>query len=189
MPVAWRRFHLYDVGVPFFHCTNKGSVMAKEKEALTVEERMARLEAAEASLKEREKELSDREEAIRARQDSSAVRPVRPSEVVCVGEGYEFVVSPMKADSPLQAKTIRCCDESEAIRWYVATTQSPENPGKQVDPVKHPLKATCNDPKREQRRKEALILASLRAKSERGNLLSEPEQELLDADDMRRAGL
>lgn len=163
--------------------------MAKEKEQLTIEERIARLEAAEASLREREKEISEREEAIRAQQDSSAVRPVRPSEVVCVGEGYEFTVSPMKADSPLQSKTIRCCDESEAIRWYVATTQSPENPGKQVDPVKHPLRAVCNDPKREQRRKEALILSSLRAKAERGNLLTEDEQRMLDADDLRRAGL
>lgn len=163
--------------------------MAKEKEQLTVEERIARLEQAEASLKEREKAVAEREESIRAAEDSSAVRPVRPSEAVCVGDGYEFEVSPAKKDSPLQVKRIRACDESEAIRWYVATTQSPENPGKQVDPVKHPLTAKCLDAKREERRKQALLLAALRAKAERGTLLTPEEQALVDADDMRRLGL
>lgn len=163
--------------------------MAKEKEQLTLEERLARLEQAEASLREREKAISEKEEAIRAAEDSSAVRPVRPSEAVCVGEGYEFEVSPGKKDSVLPVKRIRACDESEAIRWYVATTPSPENAGKQVDPVKHPLVAKCLDAKREARRKEAILLASLRAKAERGNMLTSEEQSLLDADDLRRAGL
>ncbi len=76
---------------------------------------------------------------------------------VRVGDGYEFEVSPAKKDSPLQVKRIRACDESEAIRWYVATTPSPENPGKQVDPVKHPLTAKCLDAKREDRRKQASV--------------------------------
>ena len=89
--------------------------MAKEKEQLSIEERIARLEQAEASLEEREKVIAEREESIRAAEDSSAVRPVRPSEAVCVGDGYEFEVSPAKKDSPLQVKRIRACDESEAI--------------------------------------------------------------------------
>jgi len=163
--------------------------MTKEKEQLSIEERIKRLEQAEASLKEREKVVAEREESIRAAEDSSAVRPVRPSEAVCVGDGYEFEVSPAKKDSPLQVKRIRACDESEAIRWYVATTPSPENPGKQVDPVKHPLTAKCLDAKREERRKQALMLAALRSKAERGTMLSPEEQALVDADDMRRLGL
>jgi hypothetical protein len=158
------------------------------KDQLSLEERLARLEAAEASLREREKAVNEREESLKAAEDSGAVRPVRPSEAVCVGDGYEFEVSPAKADSTLPAKRIRCCDESEAIRWYVATTASPENAGKQVDPVKHPLRAVCKDPRRDERRKQALLLASLRAKSERGNMLTEEEQAMLDAADMRRAG-
>lgn len=159
------------------------------KEQLSQEERLARLEAAEAALKERERAIAEKEESLRAAEDSSAVRPVRPSEAVCVGDGYEFEVVPLKASSGLPTKRVRACDESEAIRWYVATTASPENPGKQVDPVKHPLAATSKDPRREERKKQALILASLRAKAERGNMLTEAEQALLDADDLRRAGL
>jgi hypothetical protein len=159
------------------------------KEQLSQEERLARLEAAEAALKERERAIAEKEESLRAAEDSSAVRPVRPSEAVCVGDGYEFEVIPLKADSGLATKRVRACDESEAIRWYVATTASPDNPGKQVDPVKYPLKAVCKDQRREERRKQALILASLRAKAERGNMLTEEEQSMLEADDMRRAGL
>lgn len=164
--------------------------MAKDtKDAgLTVEERIAQLEQAEARLREREAEIAKREDSIKNQEDSSAVRPIRPSEAVCIGEGYEFEVSPIKNDSPLPRKAIKCCDEAEAIRWYIVTTQSPENAGKQVDPVKHPLRAICKDARRDERRKHVLMIASLRAKAERGNMLTPSEQEMLDAEDMRRAG-
>jgi hypothetical protein len=162
--------------------------MAEKNPAPSLEERLAKLEQAEASLREREKALEAREESLANAKDSGAVRPVRPSEAVCVGEGYEFEVKPTKADSTLPTKTISCCDESEAIRWYVATTPSPENAGKQVDPVKHPLKATCLDARRESQRKQTLMLANLRAKAERGNMLTAQEQAMLDEADMKRAG-
>ena len=162
--------------------------MAKEQQA-SIEERLAKLEQAEAQLREREAKLSEREASLEAQKDSGATRPVRPSEAVCVGDGYEFTVSPKKEGSPLQAKTIRVCDESEALRWYVATTASPENPSKQVDPVKHELVARCTDPRRIEKQKQSLYLASLRAKAERGGDLTSEEQDLLHAADLQRLGL
>lgn len=162
--------------------------MAKDQQA-SIEERLARLEKAEAELKAREAALSEREASIEAQKDSGAARPVRPSEAVCVGDGYEFTVSPKKAGSPLPTKTVRACDESEAIRWYVATTASPENAAKQVDPVKHELVAKCTDAARLNRQRQALYLASLRAKAERGGDLTNEEQEMLHAADLQRLGL
>lgn len=162
--------------------------MAKDQQA-SIEERLARLEQAEAQLKEREAKLSEREASIEAQKDSGAARPVRPSEAVCVGDGYEFTVSPKKDGSPLPSKKVQACDESEALRWYVATTASPENPAKQVDPVKHELVARCTDPKRLDRQRNALLLASLRAKAERGGDLTNEEQELLHQADLARLGL
>lgn len=162
--------------------------MAKEQQA-SIEERLAKLEQAEAALKARESALSEREASLEARKDSSATRPVRPSEAVCVGDGYEFTVSPKKDGSPLPMKTVRACDESEALRWYVATTPSPENPTKQVDPVKHELIAKCTDAKRIEKQKRSLYLASLRAKAERGGDLTAEEQDILHAADLERLGL
>lgn len=162
--------------------------MAKDQQA-SIEERLARLEKAEAELKAREAALSEREASIEAQKDSGAARPVRPSEAVCVGDGYEFTVSPKKDGSPLPTKKVRACDESEAIRWYVATTPSPENPAKQVDPVKHELVAKCTDSKRIEKQKRALYLASLRAKAERGGDLTNEEQEVLHSADLERLGL
>lgn len=162
--------------------------MAKDQQA-SIEERLARLEQAEAQLKEREAKLSEREASLEAQKDSGATRPVRPSEAVCVGDGYEFTVSPKKDGSALPTKKVRACDESEALRWYVATTASPENPAKQVDPVKHELVAKCTDPKRLDRQRNALLLASLRAKAERGGDLTNEEQEMLHQADLARLGL
>lgn len=162
--------------------------MAKDQQA-SIDERLARLEQAEAQLKEREAKLSEREASLEAQKDSGATRPVRPSEAVCVGDGYEFTVSPKKDGSSLPTKKVRACDESEALRWYVATTASPENPAKQVDPVKHELVAKCTDPKRLDRQRNALLLASLRAKAERGGDLTNEEQEMLHQADLARLGL
>jgi hypothetical protein len=149
-------------------------------------EKLRSLEELERRLLDKEKALAEKEEALRSNEDSGALRPVRPSEIVCVGEGFLFEVGPVKADSGLPTKEIACCDETEAIRWYVATTASPENPTKQVDPVKHQLRAVCNDPSRQDRRRRDLQLAAVRAKAERGNVLTPEEEQMLFQADLKR---
>jgi hypothetical protein len=164
--------------------------MAKDgKDEATMEERMKRLEVAEAALKEREKAVKEQEEALAAQKDSGAQRPIRPSEAVTFGEGYKFEVGPIAANTGLPRKEIECCDESEALRWYVATTSSPKHPGKQVDPVAFPLQVKCLDPRREEDRKISLRIAMIRAKSERGNALTKEEESILDAAEAERLGL
>lgn len=155
---------------------------APEKKLTELEISQQKIEAAEKALAAREAALIEKEADLKALADSSGNRPVRPSEAVCIGEGYLFEVRPKKADAGLPTKEIRCIDESEALRWYVATTPSPENPTKQVDPVKHQLEAICKDPARAERRNAALRLALIRSKAERGVPLT-PEEEL----DLNRA--
>jgi hypothetical protein len=164
--------------------------MAKDgKDEATMDERLKRLEAAEAALKEREKAVEKQEEALAAQKDSGAQRPIRPSEAVTVGEGYKFQVGPIAANTGLPTKEIDCCDESEALRWYVATTGHPKNPTKQVDPVSYPLWVKCVDQRREENRKISLRIAMIRAKSERGNALTQEEESILDAAEAERLGL
>lgn len=152
----------------------------------SLEERLAKLEAAEAAMKVREEALQAREESLAALKDSGAVRPIRPSEAVTIGEGYLFEVSGAKLDSKLEPKKIACCDESEAVRWYIVTTADPENPGKQLNINKHPLNVKCLDPRKAADRAAALRLAGIRAKAARQGMLTEEEQRLFDEDEQKR---
>lgn len=155
---------------------------------VSLEDRLAKLEAAEAAMKAREEALTAREESLLAQKDSSALRPIRPSEAVTIGNGYKFEVSPVNPAHNLPKKEIECCDESEAIRWYVATTSDPEKPGKQLDPVKYQLTVKCLDPRKAADRAAALKLASIRAKAARQGILTDEEQRLFDEDEQRRFG-
>lgn len=155
---------------------------------LSLEDRLAKLEAAEAAMKAREEALTAREESLAALKDSSAVRPIRPSEAVTIGNGYLFEVSGAATNSKLEPKQIACCDESEAVRWYVTTTEDPERPGKQLDVNKYPLKVKCLDPRKAADRAAALKLASIRAKAARQGILTDEEQRLFDEDEQRRFG-
>ena len=152
----------------------------------SLEDRLAKLEQAEAAMKAREEAVQAREESLAAQKDSGAIRPIRPSEAVTVGEGYLFEVSGAAVGSKLETRRIACCDESEAVRWYVVTTSDPEKPGKQLDVNKHPLKVKCLDPRKAEHRVAALRLASIRAKAARGGLLTDEEQGLLEADERKR---
>lgn len=154
----------------------------------SLEERLAKLEAAEAAMKAREEALQAREESLLAQKDSSALRPIRPSEAVTIGNGYKFEVSPANPTDNLPKKEIDCCDESEAIRWYIATTSDPEKPGKQLDPVKYQLKVKCLDPRKAADRAAALRLAGIRAKAARQGMLTDEEQRLFDEDEQKRLG-
>lgn len=156
-----------------------------------LERRLAEKEAElEKRFAQKEAELDAMREKLVAQQDSNAVRPIRPSEAVTIGEGYEFEVSPAKADSPLPTKKIRCCDESEAIRWYIVTTSDPDKPSKQVDPVRHPLRAKCLDEARRMEvRAKAHRAAMIRAKVARGASLSMEEEAEYEEAEAKRLGL
>jgi hypothetical protein len=161
----------------------------KESSASNLEARLAALEAGEKALKEKQAELLEMQEKMRAAEDSDRLRPVRPSEAVCVGNGYLFVVTGKKDSDGLPRKEIRCCDESEALRWYVATTPNPKNPTKQVDPVTFHLDVKCMDATRNEHRQRDLRLSVLRAKSDRGVPLTPEEQQTLEEWDLERLGI
>lgn len=154
----------------------------------SLEDRLAKLEAAEAAMKAREEALQAREESLAALKDSGAVRPIRPSEAVTIGEGYLFEVSGAATDSKLEPKQIACCDESEAVRWYILTTSDPDRPGKQLDVNKFPVKVKCLDPRKAADRAAALRLAGIRAKAARQGMLTDEEQRLFDEDEQKRLG-
>lgn len=59
-----------------------------------------------------------------------------------VGDDYLFEVKCNDPSAGLPTKTVRCCDESEAIRWYAVTTPHPSQPGKALDTAKYRCIAT-----------------------------------------------
>ena len=146
-------------------------------------ELQAKLDAANAIIQQREQELLDAKTALEAQQDSGLNRKVRVATDVVLGEGYEFEVGLLKPHPGLPKKTIRCCDESEAIRWFILTNAHPDKPGVQIDPSAHPVTAKCVDGRRDERIKKDKLIGNLRSKAERGQILSDVEQTLLDAAD------
>jgi hypothetical protein len=116
--------------------------------------------------------------------DGGTARAVRPSERVLRGDGYKFTVGPIGKGSSLPIKTIECCDESEALRWYCATTEDPDpkKKGKQVDPTHAKLQVECVDPRRSKSVLTQQRVGYLRRKMEGGQVLTETEEkELQDA--------
>ncbi len=75
-------------------------------------------------------------------------------------EGYEFEVFCVDATAGLPRKTVRCCDESEAIRWYAQTTPHAKQPGKALDTAKYRCTARCLE---EPRRQAKIILEHKKA--------------------------
>jgi hypothetical protein len=115
-------------------------------------------------------------ELTRSQEEGANQKSVRPSENVVKGDGYKFEVGPRNDKTGLAKKHIVCCDESEAIRWYIATTEDPTRRGKQVDPVKVPLMAVCVDRKRrEEEIKKQKRRAFLRGKIDNGHPISNDE--------------
>jgi hypothetical protein len=148
--------------------------------AATVEERLAALEAREKDLLARESQVQKREEDAKRAEDSNAARPVRGDGKAFIGDGYEFQVEGVNPKHNLPVKKITACDESEAIRVYILTTNDPIKTGKQVDTVAYPVKATCLSRKREESIKYQKMVAAIRSKDERGQSLTEQERTILD---------
>lgn len=143
----------------------------------------AKLDAANAIIQQRDQELLDAKTALEAKQDSGVNRKVRVASDVVFGDGYEFEVGLVKQHPQLLSKKVRCCDESEAVRWFILTNAHPDKPGVQIDPCAFPVYAKCVDPRREERIKQDKLIGNLRSKAERSQILSEVEQSLLDAAD------
>jgi hypothetical protein len=150
------------------------------KDSGSIEKMMQELAAKEAALAKREKELQQREVAVAASEDSSKTRPLRATENVYKGEfPYTFEVRSVNNNPDVPTKQIECCDESEAKRWYQATTPHPKNPTKQIDLVTFPVNVTCLSPERAERLGKAKRLAGITKRLEAGFALSKEDQALL----------
>lgn len=148
--------------------------------ALSITERLKRFEEAEKRLKQREAELDAREAALEAVDKEGY--GLRPAESAFLGSGWDFEVGPVNPRHTIPIKKVKCADETEAIRWYVATTPHPEKPGKQVDPVTFPLKATCLSRDRELGIRREHRKAYLRRRIENGEALTPAEIIELDGE-------
>ena len=95
------------------------------------------------------------------------------------GNGYKFRVGPrdQKWSAQLPAEDVEACDESEALRWYAATHQDPEKPGRALDTVKVPLKVEIvgGAEVRAAALRDAHKEATIRAKFNRTGQLAEEE--------------
>lgn len=158
----------------------ESSTATSPAKGMSIEDRLAALEAREKELQARESEVQKREEVAKRAEDSNAARPIRGDGKAFVGDGYEFEVGPVNPKHDLPSKKIVACDESEAIRVYILTTTDPVKKGKQVDTVTYPVKAVCLSRKRDESIKYQKMVAAIRAKQDRGQSLTEQEQTILD---------
>lgn len=129
-----------------------------------------------------DREIAERREALEKLKDSERQRPLRSSEEPLRGERpWSFQVLGLRADDRLPTKTFECCDESEALRCYAATTPDPRFPNKQIDLVKFKVRVVClNAADREAARQLDVRIATARAKFLGGLTLSKEEAKLLE---------
>jgi len=148
-----------------------------------VNPQMDRLAAMEAELKSALEKISELESEV----DGQAGLKCRPGAKPFLGDGggYEFVVTPKYSSeklSHLKPMKVRCCDESEALRWYCEANENQPGSGRALDTVTPGLLlvAECLD----ERRKHSILLqkqiASVRMKIERNLPMSEQDTELLN---------
>jgi hypothetical protein len=151
-----------------------------DKSISGIEKAMRELEAREAAIAKKEKEVADREMAIVAAEDSSKTRPLRATEDVFKGDfPYLFQVKSVNNNPEVKTKTVECCDESEAKRWYQVTTPHPKNPTKQIDLVVYPVDVVCLSPERELRFSKEKRLSHALKRLEAGFSISKEDQQLL----------
>lgn len=159
---------------------------AAESEQITLDPKqlLDQLASMEAKLKKLE---ADNERLANENESLTAAGGLRfsPNEQAYAGEdghgGYEFRVEPITKDGEfehLKPTTVRCVDESEAIRWYCQKNEMKPGTGKALDPVRVRLKVTCAS----KERAESIILqkriALLRVKINNGQELTAEDQEL-----------
>jgi hypothetical protein len=142
----------------------KGTIEDLRDADRLIAEKQAQLEKLEAAIKEKE-----------ARAAGGVVVDGAPFR----GNGYKFRVGPRdpKWAATLRPEDIEACDESEAMRWYAATHQDPERPGRALDTVKVALQVEIigGAEKRAEALREAHKEATLRAKFAKTGQLTDEE--------------
>lgn len=159
-----------------------GSAVQEEAVSPELQARLAALEAAEAELAERRRELDEREEQLKNDLASRGRALLNEKEAYRGSEGgYKFEVGAVNIEKypTLKPIVVTAVDESEAKRFFCATKQDPDKPGKQVDPVKIDIAVRCVDPRRQENINRAYAIAAIRRKREQGNPLSEQEEATL----------
>lgn len=144
---------------------------------------LSRMAALEAELKSALERIGELESEV----DGQTGLKCRPGAKPFLGDGggYEFVVTPKYTSeklSHLKPMKVRCCDESEALRWYCEANENAPGSGRALDTVTPGLQliAQCID----ERRAQAILLqkqiAALRTKIERNMPLTDQDHELLE---------
>lgn len=146
---------------------------------------LSRLEAAEAALKERDAEINQlRDEAARVAATGGLKYSPSDRPYAGPGGGFEFTVTPILREGEtefahLTPKTVRACDESEALRWYCQAHEMKPGSGKAVDPVRVRLTVACLGRERADAIMRQKQISALRRKVEAGVQLTEADNALL----------
>ena len=95
--------------------------------------------------------------------------------------GYKFEVGPRdRAKFPdLPVEQFKATDEAEAKRWYLNSHDNPKGSGIVIDPIAVTVDVKCIDPKRNQVILLAKRLGVIRSKLDKGQQLTEQEEDLL----------
>lgn len=156
-----------------------------ESQGLDPNELLARLEAAESQLKERDDTIAGLKDEVSELTQAGGLK-FSPKEQPFAGPdgGYNFVVTPkVKADDPsmqhLKPRKVKCCDESEALRWYCQVNENKPGTGMALDPMKVQLHVECVDDARQRSLMRQKQIAALRRKVENGQQLSAADNKLL----------
>jgi len=146
---------------------------------------LARLEALEARAKSDAATIEQLKSENERITNSGGLR-FSPKDQPFVGDGggYEFLVTPhINEADPKQAHLkpvkVRCCDESEAIRWYCQSHEMTLGSGRAVDPVKLRITAEIQGRERADSVMRQKQVSVLRKKIEGGQALSDSDKTLL----------
>jgi len=134
-----------------------------------------RLDAAEKALKEIEARNAELMELEAGRKISINDKPY-------VGDaGYKFEVGPRdRVKYPeLPVEQFKATDESEAKRWYLNSHEYPKGSGIVIDPISITIDVKCIDPARNVAILLAKRLGVIRSKLDKGQPLTDQEEDLL----------
>lgn len=152
----------------------------KRMEELEAQLQAANLRAQQLESKEIDKSLPSDSESFGSGQGQHSPRANLADQPVGTEDGYLFEVRCIDKNAQLPTKKVRCCDESEAIRWYAVTTPHQAQPGRALDTAKFRCVAVClEEPKRLQRIANERKKAFLRKQYESGKDLKPEELELI----------
>lgn len=146
---------------------------------------LARLDAAERELKSRDAKIEALQDEVKQLSQAGGLK-YSPQEKPFAGEngGYEFIVTPHPKEGDtdfahLKSMSVRCIDESEALRWYCQVNETKKGSGRALDPVKVRLTVACVGRERADSIVRQKQISVLRKKIESGMQLTDADNELL----------